>query len=113
MIKVLAILKRKAGLTQEEFLIYWKEKHGPLVAKIVPGLKRYVQCHPLEVPGIEHEFDGIAELWWDDIESYRSYLTIWMQSDEGKMMRDDMEKFIDTSQIVRFVAEEKIIVAID
>ena len=110
MIKVLTGIKMKAGLTDEEFLHYWKEKHGPLFSKIVPGVRRYVQCHPVKVPGIEHEFDGIAEVWWDDLESYKNYFMNWRPSEEGEVLREDEKKFIDTSQMVRFVAEEKVII---
>jgi hypothetical protein len=88
MVKSFTFIKKKAGLTQEEFLRYWKEKHGPLAARVVPGLRKYIQCHP---------------------ESHRSFLT-WRQSEEAKILREDEEKFIDTSKWVRFVAEEHIIV---
>jgi uncharacterized protein (TIGR02118 family) len=107
MIKSLTFLKKKPGLTREEFLRYWKEKHGPLAAKVVPGLRRYVQCHPL--PGFESEIDGIVELWWDNIEAFRFFLS-WKESEEAKVLREDEEKFVDTSQWVRFVAKEHLIV---
>ena len=107
MIKSFTFIKKKPGLTQEEFLRYWKEKHGPLAGKVVPGLRRYIQCHP--VPGVESEIDGIVELWWDSLESHRRFLT-WRQSEEAKVLREDEEKFIDPSQMVRFVAEEHVIV---
>ena len=107
MVKSFTFLKKKTGLTREEFLLYWKEKHGPLAAKVVPELRKYVQCHP--VPGFESEIDGIVELWWDNPESHRSFLS-WRQSEEAKILREDEEKFIDTSQMVRFLAEEHIIV---
>lgn len=107
MVKSFTFLKKKAGLTQEEFLRYWKEKHGPLAARVVPGLRKYIQYHP--VPGFESEIDGIVELWWDNPELYRSFLA-WRQSEEAKILREDEEKFVDTSKWVRFVAEEHIIV---
>ena len=107
MIKSFTFLKKKASLTQEEFLRYWKEKHGPLAAGVVPGLRKYIQCHP--VPGVESEIDGIVELWWDSLESHRSFLS-WRQSEEARVLREDEEKFIDTSQMFRFLAEEHVIV---
>jgi uncharacterized protein (TIGR02118 family) len=110
MIKSFAILKKKDDLTQDEFLRYWKEKHGPLAAEVIPGLRKYIQCHPIRVSGIEFEIDGIAELWWDSLESYQSYSQTWRPSEEGKVLREDEEKFIDTSRLVRFLAEEQFIV---
>jgi uncharacterized protein (TIGR02118 family) len=107
MVKSFTFIKKKAGLTREEFLRYWKEKHGPLAATVVPGLRKYIQCHP--IPGFESEIDGIVELWWDNPESHRSFLN-WRQSEEAKILREDEEKFIDISQMVRFLAEEHIIV---
>jgi len=107
MIKSLTFLKRKPGLSREEFLRHWKEKHGPLAAKVVPGLKKYVQCHP--VPGIESDIDGIVELWWDSPESFQAFLT-WRQSDAANVLKEDEEKFVDTRQWTRFVAQEYLIV---
>ena len=94
-------------MTQEEFLRYWKEKHGPLAAKVLPGLRKYVQSHP--VPGFESDIDGIVELWWESPESLKHYLS-WRQTEEAKELKEDEEKFVDTSQWVRFVAEEHVIV---
>ena len=107
MIKSLTFLKRKPGITQEEFLRHWKEKHGPLAAKVVPGLRRYVQSHP--APGFESDIDGIVELWWDSPESFKYYLS-WRQTEEAKVLKEDEERFVDTSQWIRFVAEEHVIV---
>ncbi len=59
MIKTFTFLKKKAGLSREEFLRHWKEIHGPLAAKVVPGFKRYAQYHP--VPGFDTDIDGIGK----------------------------------------------------
>ncbi len=110
MIKSLTLLKKKASLTRDEFLRHWLEKHGSLAAKIIPGRKTYIQCHPIpiNVPGVEFEIDGIAEFWWDDLKAYQNYIT-WRQSNEAKPLIEDEKRFIDMSQMKRFFAEEKII----
>ena len=106
MIKTFTFLKKKPGLTREEFLRYWKEQHGPLAEKLVPGLRKYVQCHP--APGFESDIDGIVELWWDSPESFRTFVS-WKESDEAKELKKDEVRFLDTSQWNRFVAEEHLI----
>jgi uncharacterized protein (TIGR02118 family) len=79
MIKSLSLLVRKDGMTHEQFVKHWVEIHAPLARK-VPGLRRYVQTHILEarrrpdVPSLDLEIDGIAELWYDDAESMRAAL---------------------------------------
>ena len=107
MIKTLTFLKRKPGITQEEFRRHWKEIHGPLAARVVPGLRRYVQSHP--VPGFDSDIDGIVELWWDNVEAFQAFFA-WRETDDANELKEDEEKFVDTRKWVRFVAEEHIIV---
>ncbi|HBQ49001.1 MAG TPA: EthD family reductase, partial [Hyphomonas atlantica] len=47
MIKLTFCLRRLPHLSREEFQVYWREKHAPLVAKHaeVLGILRYVQNH--------------------------------------------------------------------
>jgi len=83
MIKTIAVAHRKAGLSHVEFCKYWEEQHGPLAARLIPGLRRYVQNHPIQVPGFEYEDDGIVEIWFDDIESFQKSWA-FNSSHEGK-----------------------------
>ena len=109
MVKLIGLLKRKDGITQEEFSQYWEEKHAPLIVKLFPEMKRYVQNHAVKLPGGgEPPFDGVSEVWYDDLQSCQTAAKFW-QSDEGKVIRDDEEKFIDRSKMVFLVAEEKVI----
>ena len=66
MIKSIVVAHRKTGLSHEEYNKYWLEKHGPLAAKLIPGLRRYVQNHYIPIPGMEYQGDGIVEMWYDD-----------------------------------------------
>ena len=62
MIKLSYCLRRKPGLSRDEFGRYWHDVHGPIGWRI-PGLRRLVQVHTVEDGG----YDGIAELWFDDL----------------------------------------------
>ena len=109
MVKLITLAKRKEGLTHEEFAEYWEKKHGPLVVKLLKHAKKYIQNHPVILPGgKELPFDGIAEIWFDDVESQRASAA-WYQTDEGKPIRDDEAKFMDRSKMVFIIAEEKVI----
>ncbi|MFQ5904227.1 MAG: EthD domain-containing protein [Candidatus Binatia bacterium] len=111
MVKVITLVKRKDGLTQEEFSRYWEEKHGPLIAKVFPGVRRYVQNHAARLPGGgAPQVDGVVELWFDDLEAWRAAADFYL-GDEGKVIRDDEEKFLDRNKMVFFVAQEKVIVS--
>lgn len=111
MVNVVTLLKRKEGMTRKEFNRYWEKKYGPLVAKQFRGLRRYVQVHPVRLPevSIEPEFDGVAFLYFDDVQSWHKALSFLTTSDEAEILRDDQLMFVDMSQSVYFVGEEKLI----
>jgi uncharacterized protein (TIGR02118 family) len=106
MIKLVYCITKKAGLTEEEFLDYWKNVHGPLGARI-PRLRRLVQSRRLIVPGDKHQpdYDGMAELWFDNFEA----LLAARQSPEWKASNEDEANFIDHSKVAYFVSEEHIL----
>lgn len=68
MVKTVTLLNRRVDLTPEQFHSYWRDVHGPLVLAI-PGVRRYVQCRPFTVTDAAPSYDGIAEVWYDDVES--------------------------------------------
>jgi uncharacterized protein (TIGR02118 family) len=108
MVKLIYCITRKPGLSVEEFQRYWRQTHAPIAARI-PGVRRYVQCHTLpELYSGENApvYDGAAELWFDDYESFRSA----MRSPEVQAAREDERKFIDHGKVFAIVTEENVIV---
>jgi uncharacterized protein (TIGR02118 family) len=105
MIKSFTIGRRKPGLTREEYLRYWNEKHAPLAAKVIPGLRKYIQNHAIEIPGYEFDIDGITEMWWDNLEALQNYFK-WREQPEAKVLLDDEKKFSDPDRKLRFFAIE-------
>jgi uncharacterized protein (TIGR02118 family) len=121
LIKVVFCLRRREGLSREEFQRYWREHHAPLVAGRAEalGIRRYVQLHTLDdelsakAAGPRHgpePFDGAAELWFDGPES----ITGGSPSEERRaaaieLLADERE-FIDLARSPLFVTEEHVIV---
>ena len=111
MVKCFLLIKRKSDVSGEEFSRYWEKQHGPLVVKTFPAIKKYVQNHATKLPGGgEPPFDGIVEVWFDDMESWRATRDIHL-GQAGEAIRDDEAKFIDRSKMVFLVAEETVIKA--
>ena len=108
MIKSIVVARRKQGMSREEFQKYWKETHGPLAAKYMTEVRRYVQNHVIEMPGMEFNADGIVEMWYDDIDSYLRQME-YISSDEGKFLRDDGDSFSDIDPSNVWIVEEHVI----
>lgn len=103
MIKLVYCITKKSGMTDEDFFHYWKHVHGPIGARI-PGLRRLVQSHRVTVPGDARggDFDGMAELWFDDIAA----LLAARKSLEWQASSQDERNFIDETNVAYFISEE-------
>lgn len=103
-VHLIALLSRKPGMSVEGFQNYWREHHGPLAAK-VPGLRRYVQDHPMpELYGSRNAplCDGVAEAWFDSLEDLQRST----ETPEVKAVRADEPNFIDVSKLVFLLTED-------
>jgi len=105
MMKIVALVYRKAGMSAKQFQSYWVEKHGPLMVRTVPGILHYTQNVPDEKPGQSDDADGIAELWFEDIDALHDYLD-WRETADAQELRRDEDVFQDVSRTRRYVVEE-------
>lgn len=73
MLKAITLIKRRHSLTTAEFQDHWLCNHTQVI-RLLPGVLRYVQNHPLpeSYAGGEALFDGIAELWGEDTNAFRN-----------------------------------------
>jgi uncharacterized protein (TIGR02118 family) len=62
--RVVIYLKRRDDLSQPAFFAWWLGQHRAL-AEQLPGLRQYTIS--LTTDGPESPFDGMAELWFDDL----------------------------------------------
>ena len=75
-IKTIALLRAKPGMTREQFAEHWLHVHGPLSLG-VPGIRTYIQNHIVrqrpprqDIPAIDAQIDGFVEMWYDSMEDY-------------------------------------------
>jgi len=105
MVKMISLVYRKKGLSDDEFYRYWRETHGPMVARLIPFARRYVQNHPEAFPGLTYDADGIVEMWFDSVEDVQRYLD-WRASPEAYDLKEDEDRFQDYKKTRRFVVRE-------
>ena len=102
MIKLIATIHRKPGLSDEAFLRHWREIHVPLVARL-PNLKGYVINPFLDTMDEVRPYDGIAELWFED----RAAFDRSMASPERDAARADLAEFTDLARMTRAIVDEE------
>ena len=111
MIKTIALINRKPGLSMEEFVKHYEENHAPLALKHFPTLKRYVRNYVVAMPGTEEpDFDCITEFWFDDIEGAMAVQETLgdYKTEIGKIFLEDEEKFQDRGKTRSFLVDEKV-----
>jgi uncharacterized protein (TIGR02118 family) len=104
MIKLVYCITRRPGMTLGEFSLYWREVHAP-IGRRIPGLRRLIQSHPVPHPPemAPPDFDGMAELWFDDIAA----LEMARRSPEWRASTADEANFIDETRTATFLTEEE------
>lgn len=122
MIKITFCLHRRPELTREAFQDYWLHQHGPLVRSVKDALRiqRYVQAHALSTPydeaigaarGAAESFDGIAEIYWANLEDLAASMTSPEGRKAGRLLLEDERKFIDLARSPLWFNREYEIVA--
>ena len=117
MIKLSFAVRRRADVDAEEFHRYWRDEHGPLVRSFQPvlGIRRYVQTHRVETPlndalrtsrNTLAPFDGVAELWWDDLEAFVAATSSPEGHAAGQALLEDEARFIDLERSALWLGRE-------
>ncbi|MBI3992236.1 MAG: EthD domain-containing protein [Candidatus Lambdaproteobacteria bacterium] len=121
MVKFTFCMRRKPGMSRQEFLTYWSGHHAELAksyAKVL-NIRRYVQLHTLDHPlndvirktrGTMEPFDGIAETWYDSLESLEQGFSTPAGREAGRKLREDEANFVDLSRTAGWVSEEKVFI---
>ncbi len=107
MIKVIALVYRKKGISSKQFLSYWLDKHGPLAVEQIPGVLHYTQNHPIASPGYEDDADGIVEIWFEDMDAYEDYME-WRESEDAQTMKESEDRFLDEARTRRYLVDEHV-----
>ena len=102
MVKQIFTIKRKKGMSFEDFKKHYMEVHAPLVKKCLPEMRKYTVNLVLQ-RGKETPFDAITEIWWDDIDTI---IRIAKADTFKNVIMPDEDKFIDRASSIIVLTEE-------
>jgi hypothetical protein len=109
MVKEMVMLKKKEGISREDFVRKYEEELVPLILKLCPSIKKYARNYvrtTLAAPDPKAlPFDCITEVWYEDMEAFKAFAQLAM-SEKGKIIFDLESTFMDTSKTVAVLVKE-------
>lgn len=115
MLKVIVLLRRKAGLSTEQFVDHYENRHVPLVREVLPSIGRYVRnyldTNSLSAGRQEGDapspyFDVITELWFEDQAGYEAFIADLGDPVVSQRLQEDEERFLDRSIVQTYQVQE-------
>lgn len=110
MVKMLVLVKRKAGMSLDDFRSYSLGVDGPLATEL-PGLRRYEQCHVRDsfyAIG-ESTLDSVSQLWFDDTAAIEEM----MRSEQYERLLENRENFTEPTYAHTFYGREHWVIGPD
>lgn len=103
-VKTVSCIRRKAGMSVEEFREHWADVHAP-IACALPGIERYVQSTTVDEAYKEGEprWDGVGQIWLKDLDALAAMResTAYTVDAAG-----DAAHFVEPSALSAFAARE-------
>jgi hypothetical protein len=100
--KQVLLLKRRPGMSLEEFIDYYENHHSKLVEPYMQTARRYVrryvtpQKNPMTGEVIELDFDVITEIWWDSRDDLKAVGKQLAASGILSVIHEDEKKLFDS-----------------
>lgn len=90
MVRVHIWVRKKDGMTVEQFRDRWLNEHAAIARDGYESLKSYTVNLVTRVPeGQDSPYDGVAELTWDDRDGFKAD----MQSEAAARGTEDLKSF--------------------
>lgn len=104
MIRLTCLLRRKPGMSSEDFHRYWRDVHGPLIASTQSGsyVLRYEQHHSVDAGTDGNGYDGVTIQWFESDEAFHASL----REPDYAEIDADTRKFLDVDQLAFILTDE-------
>lgn len=111
MLKAIALLKRKEGLSRAEFIAYYETRHAPLIRSLFPEILDYRRNYVDRDGAFESnvaaiDFDSVTEMRFANRASYDRFLGRAARAEVAQAVADDEENVFDRAATRMFVVDE-------
>jgi hypothetical protein len=112
-VKIIALLKRRAGMSMEAFVEYYETNHAPLVLRLVPYITDYRRNYVEQgsafasMDGKEPDCDVITEAWFATEEDFAKFSEVGSRPEIREIVIRDELNFLDRGSIRMFVVRER------
>lgn len=113
--KMVLLLKKKPGMTSDEFKRYYETYHAPLATKLLhfgTYKRNYINKEDLYQAGhVEHaaplpDYDVVVEIGFESPDDYQKMLDVLADPVAGKQIADDEANFLDRGALQMFFVDE-------
>jgi hypothetical protein len=113
MLKLITLLKRKAGMSREDFIAYYESNHRVIGEKYLRAhacryVRRYLQPlpHPITGETIEPDHDVLMEIWFPDEAAFKATMDVLTAPAAAAEIAADEEKMFDREKMRMFTVQE-------
>lgn len=119
MFKITMLVKKKAELSQQEFLAHWASHSAKVLQyQNILHIRRYAKTLPLDAASQQatqrhtqaFHFDAMGELWYDSREDFAAARTTPEGAAALAELRADEVRFVDMAQSVMWLGEEECVI---
>ena len=113
MVKLITLLKRKAGMSREDFIAYYENNHRVIGEKYLRAhacryVRRYLQPlpHPMTGEIIEPDYDVLMEIWFPNEAALNATMAVLTAPAAAAEIAADEEKLFDRPKMRMFTVQE-------
>ena len=106
---VITLLKRREGMSKDDFIAYYEENHRRIGEQVLAGYAtRYVRRYLFPMDGEDQTSDAdvVMEIDFPDRATMERFFAVAGQPDTAAMIAEDEARLFDRSRIRSFTIEE-------
>lgn len=109
MFKIMILIKRRAGMSMDEFIDYYENHHAPLGLRVLPNMKGYTRRYltPLGEAAPELPYDVATEIVFDDAADFERAMGYLNDPATRAEVDADEERLFDRSTITFMKVDER------